>query len=86
MLIVTLYYDTFVNGHKDVMGFVDHAVKMIIAIISAKMITIISVTSDQVILVIILLMIITSLIRAKRVVVKWTVPSSSIGWFILKFD
>ena len=25
----------------------------------------------------------TSLISAKRVVVKWTVPSSSIGWFIL---
>ena len=47
MLIVTLYYDTFVNGHKDDMGFVDDAVKMIIAIIRTKMITIILVTSGH---------------------------------------
>ena len=45
MFSVTLYYDTFVNGHKDDMGFVDDAVKMVIAIIRAKMITIILVTS-----------------------------------------
>ena len=47
MLIVALYYDTFVNGHKDDMGFVDDAVKMVIAIIRAKMITIILVTSGH---------------------------------------
>ena len=47
MLSVTLYYDTFVNGHKDGMGFVDDAVKMVIAIIRAKMITIILVTSGH---------------------------------------
>ena len=47
MFSVTLYYDTFVNGHKDDMGFVDDAVKMIIAIIGTKMITIILVTSGH---------------------------------------
>ena len=47
MLIVTLYYDKLVNGHKDDMGFVDDAVKMIIAIIRTKMITIILVTSGH---------------------------------------
>ena len=31
-----------------------------------------------------MMMVMTSLMRAKRVVVKWTVPSSSIGWFILE--
>ena len=44
---VTLYYDTFVNGQKDDMGFVDDAVKLIIAIIRTKMITIILVTSGH---------------------------------------
>ena len=36
MLSVTLYYDTFVNGHKDDMGFVDDAVKRLLQLLGQR--------------------------------------------------